>query len=101
VSHYEMYISMHTKTTAFRKSVIAATSCFTFLIPQEIALTAFFGVSNSQLREHSYWFIRPKSSEEAHKKRDNLGDFSDITNIGNMDGGAIRLGEARVSPKMA
>ncbi|CAF1034878.1 unnamed protein product [Rotaria sordida] len=42
----------------------------------------FFGVSNSQLREHSYWFIRAISLEEAHQKRQNLGDFSEITNIG-------------------
>ncbi|CAF0940803.1 unnamed protein product [Rotaria sordida] len=53
----------------------------------------FLVVSNSQLREHSYWFIRATSLEEAHQKRENLGDFSDITNI---DGnGLISKGLAR------
>ncbi|CAF1146461.1 unnamed protein product [Rotaria sordida] len=42
----------------------------------------FFGASNSQLREHSYWFIRATSLEEAHQKRQKLGDFGGITNIG-------------------
>ncbi len=28
-----------------------------------------FGVSNSQLREHSYWFVRATSLEEIHQKR--------------------------------
>jgi len=41
-----------------------------------------FGLSNSQLREHSYWFIRATSSEEIHHKRQLLGDFSKINNIG-------------------
>ncbi|CAF4720264.1 unnamed protein product [Rotaria sp. Silwood1] len=42
----------------------------------------FFGASNSQLREHSYWFVRAKSHEEIDQKRRQLGDFSKITNIG-------------------
>ena len=42
----------------------------------------FFGVSNSQLREHSYWFIRATSLEEIHHKRQLLGDFSQTRNIG-------------------
>ncbi|CAF1332700.1 unnamed protein product [Rotaria sp. Silwood1] len=42
----------------------------------------FFGVSNSQLREYSYWFIRATSLEEAHQKRKKLGEFSGITNTG-------------------
>jgi hypothetical protein len=41
-----------------------------------------FGLSNSQLREHSYWFIRATSLEEIHQKRQLLGDFSEIYNIG-------------------
>ena len=42
----------------------------------------FFGVSNSQLRECSYWFIRANSIEESAQKRALLGDFTRITNIG-------------------
>ena len=42
----------------------------------------FFGVSNSQLREFSYWFIRANSLEEIDQKRKLLGDFNDIHNIG-------------------
>lgn len=42
----------------------------------------FFGVSNSQLREFSYWFIRADSLEESAQKRATLGDLSRITNIG-------------------
>ncbi|CAM4813503.1 unnamed protein product [Rotaria magnacalcarata] len=41
-----------------------------------------FGASNSQLRESSYWFIRAKSREEAHEKRQKFGDFSRINNVG-------------------
>jgi hypothetical protein len=41
-----------------------------------------FGLSNSQLREHSYWFVRATSLEEIDRKRRLLGDFSEITNIG-------------------
>lgn len=41
-----------------------------------------FGASNSQFREHSYWFIRATSLEEVHQKRQLLGDFSNIYNIG-------------------
>jgi hypothetical protein len=41
-----------------------------------------FGLSNSQLRENGYWFIRATSLEEIHHKRQLLGDFSRIYNIG-------------------
>jgi hypothetical protein len=41
-----------------------------------------FGASNSQFREHSYWFVRATSLEEIHQKRQLLGDFSGIYNIG-------------------
>ncbi|CAF1118346.1 unnamed protein product [Rotaria sordida] len=42
----------------------------------------FLGASNSQLREHSYWFVRAESFEEIDEKRKQLGDFSKITNVG-------------------
>ncbi|CAF2732560.1 unnamed protein product [Rotaria sp. Silwood2] len=42
----------------------------------------FLGVSNSQLREHSYWFIRATSLTEAHQKRQKLVNCNGITNIG-------------------
>ncbi|CAF5149225.1 unnamed protein product, partial [Rotaria sp. Silwood1] len=42
----------------------------------------FFGASNSQLRERSYWFIRARSLEDAHQKRQLLGDFCNNNNIG-------------------
>jgi hypothetical protein len=42
----------------------------------------FFGVSNSQVREFSYWFIRANSIEESTQKRAILGDFSGIHNVG-------------------
>ena len=41
-----------------------------------------FGVSNSQLREQSYWFVRADSLKEIEEKRQKLGDFSEITNVG-------------------
>ncbi|CAF3170689.1 unnamed protein product [Rotaria sp. Silwood2] len=41
-----------------------------------------FGASNSQLREHSYWFIKANSYKEVDDKRAQLGDFSEITNVG-------------------
>ncbi|CAF1502453.1 unnamed protein product [Rotaria sp. Silwood1] len=41
-----------------------------------------FGASNSQLQQHSYWFIRADSYEEVDEKRAKLGDFSGITNVG-------------------
>jgi hypothetical protein len=41
-----------------------------------------FGLSNSQLREHSYWFVRATSLDDIQQKREQLGDFTDITNIG-------------------
>ena len=50
----------------------------------------FFGLSNSQLREHSYWFIRATSHADICQKRDKLGDFSNITNIGKY---VARLGQ--------
>jgi len=42
----------------------------------------FFGISNSQLREFSYWFIRANSVEESTRKRAILGDLSSIYNVG-------------------
>ena len=42
----------------------------------------FFGLSNSQLREFSYWFIRANSLDEIDHKRRLLGDFDAIHNIG-------------------
>lgn len=42
----------------------------------------FFGASNSQLREHSYWFIRADSQKDIDEKRNKLGDFSRIPNVG-------------------
>ena len=41
-----------------------------------------FGSSNSQLREHSFWFIRAFSLEEVHQKRQILGKFDQIRNLG-------------------
>lgn len=41
-----------------------------------------FGASNSQLRQHSYWFIRADSYKEVDEKRAKLGNFSEITNVG-------------------
>ncbi|CAF3141033.1 unnamed protein product [Rotaria sp. Silwood2] len=40
------------------------------------------GASNSQLREHSYWFVKAESYNEIDQKRKQLGDFSQITNVG-------------------
>ena len=43
----------------------------------------FFGVSNSQLRGFSYWFIRANSMKEIEQKRRQLlGDFTGNFNIG-------------------
>ncbi len=41
-----------------------------------------FGSSNSQLKEHSFWFIKALSLEEIHQKRQLLGEFDKIKNIG-------------------
>jgi len=41
-----------------------------------------FGTSNSQLKEHSFWFIKALSLEEIHQKRQLLGEFDKIRNIG-------------------
>lgn len=42
----------------------------------------FFGCSNSQLKSHSYWFYRANNQDEIQQKREELGDFSDIKNVG-------------------
>jgi hypothetical protein len=42
----------------------------------------FLGVSNSQLRDHSYWFVRATSLQDIHEKRSRLGDFTGIRNVG-------------------
>lgn len=42
----------------------------------------FFGVSNSQLKDFSYWFIRANSLDEIDEKQKLLGDFNGIHNVG-------------------
>jgi hypothetical protein len=42
----------------------------------------FIGVSNSQLKKQSYWFVRARTLQDIDEKRKQLGDFSHITNIG-------------------
>jgi hypothetical protein len=58
---------------------------------QEIFQTGFqlsgnhyhlFGASNSQLKEHSFWFIKAISFEEIQHKRQLLGEFDRIRNLG-------------------
>lgn len=41
-----------------------------------------FGSSNSQLKEHSFWFIKAFSLEDIHQKRQILGKFDQIRNLG-------------------
>ncbi len=41
-----------------------------------------FGASNSQLKDHSFWFIKALSLDEIHRKRQILGHFDDIKNLG-------------------
>ncbi|UJR30133.1 hypothetical protein I4U23_017674 [Adineta vaga] len=41
-----------------------------------------FGSSNSQLKEHSFWFIKSLSLDEIHRKRQILGQFDQIRNLG-------------------
>lgn len=41
-----------------------------------------FGSSNSQLKEHSFWFIKASSLEDIDQKRLQLGRFNEITNLG-------------------
>jgi hypothetical protein len=41
-----------------------------------------FGASNSQLKDHSFWFIKALSLEEIHQKRQLLGEFHQIKNLG-------------------
>ncbi|CAF3120665.1 unnamed protein product [Rotaria socialis] len=41
-----------------------------------------FGASNSQLKDHSFWFIKALSLNEIHQKRQLLGQFDDILNLG-------------------
>jgi hypothetical protein len=41
-----------------------------------------FGASNSQLKDHSFWFIKAISLEEIHHKRELLGQFNQIRNLG-------------------
>ncbi|CAF1212000.1 unnamed protein product [Adineta ricciae] len=41
-----------------------------------------FGSSNSQLKEHSFWFIKASSLDEIHRKRQVLGQLDQIRNLG-------------------
>lgn len=41
-----------------------------------------FGASNSQLKDHSFWFIKALSLNEIHQKRQLLGQFDNIFNLG-------------------
>lgn len=41
-----------------------------------------FGSSNSQIKDHSFWFIKSFSLDDIHFKRQLLGDFNQIYNIG-------------------
>jgi hypothetical protein len=48
-----------------------------------------FGSSNSQLQEHSFWFIKASTLDEIDQKRSQLGELSRIDNLGTY---AARLG---------
>lgn len=41
-----------------------------------------FGASNSQLKEHSFWFIRASSLDDIEQKRLKLGQLNQINNLG-------------------
>jgi hypothetical protein len=41
-----------------------------------------FGSSNSQLKEHSFWFIKASSLNDIHRKRQALGQLDQIRNAG-------------------
>lgn len=41
-----------------------------------------FGTSNSQIKEHSFWFLKASSLDEIHRKRQLLGRFDQINNVG-------------------
>lgn len=41
-----------------------------------------FGASNSQINEHSFWFIHANSLDEIDQKRHLLGEFHQIRNLG-------------------
>ena len=41
-----------------------------------------FGSSNSQLKEHSFWFIKAATLDEIDQKRLQLGHLESITNLG-------------------
>ena len=41
-----------------------------------------FGASNSQLKDQSFWFIKALSLDEVHRKRQLLGQFDQIFNLG-------------------
>jgi hypothetical protein len=48
-----------------------------------------FGSSNSQLKEHSFWFIRALTLDDIDRKRLELGELNKIDNLGTY---AARLG---------
>ncbi|CAF1495011.1 unnamed protein product [Adineta steineri] len=41
-----------------------------------------FGASNSQIKDHSFWFLKASSLDEIHQKRQLLGEFHTIRNLG-------------------
>lgn len=41
-----------------------------------------FGSSNSQLKDHSFWFIKASSLDDIEQKRLQLGQLNEITNLG-------------------
>lgn len=41
-----------------------------------------FGSSNSQIKEHSFWFLKAFSLDEIDRKRELLGEFHRINNLG-------------------
>lgn len=42
----------------------------------------FFGLSNSQLKNHSFWFRRAASLDDIQRRRNELGQLHRIRNIG-------------------
>ena len=41
-----------------------------------------FGASNSQLKDHSFWFIKATSLDDIHHKRQQLGQLDQIRSLG-------------------
>ena len=48
-----------------------------------------FGSSNSQIKEHAFWFIKASSLMDVQQKRAQLGELNQIDNLGTY---AARLG---------